>query len=177
MAERIGVVVNIAIAAGAGVGGVTLFRAGRSCHDRRVIVSMRRRVAGILCAAASAHAVLVSMAERIGVVVNIAVAAGAGVGGVTLFRAGGRCHDRRVIVGVRFFAVMDGRACKGFIKVCKVYCAPLCLAACVIHVCNFITVAERGVAYCLNVLREAYACEHRALGERIIIDCFNTWNY
>ena len=119
MAERVHVSVHVAVAAGAGMRRVALFRAGRRGHNSSVTVLMRKFWDGFgLCLAAAGagegldaalglrrllgyFAIVPAMAERVHISVHVAVAAGAGVGRIALFRAGRRGHDSVVVVLVR----------------------------------------------------------------------------
>ena len=174
VSERVLVAVDIAGAASTGMCGVALFRAGGLGHGRFVIVLVR--LPGVFCMAAGTLAVFVVVAEGISVAIDIAVAAGAGMCGVALFRAGGSRHNSIVIMSVRFVGIMDGCIGNRFIVRLNIYCIPLGLAACVIHIFNILAVAERSVAYCFNVLREAYTCERRAAGKRRGIYRLSTGN-
>ena len=119
MAERVHVSVHVAVAAGAGMRRVALFRAGRRGHNSSVTVLMRKFWDGFgLCLAAAGagegldaglrrgrllghFAVVPCVTQSIHISVHIAVAAGAGVGRIALGRARRRGDDCLVAVFVR----------------------------------------------------------------------------
>ena len=122
MTQSVHISVHVAVAAGAGVRRVALGRAGRGGHNSIVAVLVRELRDGfrLRLAAAGAgeglhtglgfrrllchFAFIPCVAERVGVSIHIAVAAGAGVGRVALFRAGRRGHNSSVAVLVRLDA-------------------------------------------------------------------------
>ena len=99
---------NIAVTAGTGIGGVALFGAGRCGDHGAVAVAGSFDNGGFKIVAAAAIPALLTvlftggifryhplphiMAQSVYFIGNIAVTAGTGVGGVTLFRAGGCGH-------------------------------------------------------------------------------------
>ena len=131
VAERVHVSIHIAIAAGAGVGRVTLGRAGRGSHHILVAVLMRklRDGFGLRLTAAGAgeglgaglgfrrllrhFAVVPCVAERVRVSIHIAITAGAGVRRVALFGAGRRGDDSLVAVDGLRLRLAAARAGEG----------------------------------------------------------------
>ena len=125
MAERVHVSVHVAVAAGASVRRVALFRAGRRCDNILVAVHMRKHRNNLRLGRTAARAgkgleaglgfrrlfrhfsVAPCVAECVGISIHIAVTTGAGVGRIALFRAGRRCDNILVAVGMGNIIVMD----------------------------------------------------------------------
>ena len=113
-AGRVYIGVHISIAAAfAGVRGVTLLTAGRLCYDIFVIVAkgsgftvgtgITATLTGMSGAAffrtgRLCYDILVIMAESIRVSIHVAITALTGMGGITLFRAGGRRYRVSILM-------------------------------------------------------------------------------
>ena len=122
VAECIHVSIHVAVAAGAGVRGITLFCAGRRGHNSVIVVLVRELRDGLRLRLAAAgageglyavlgfsggfrhFAFIPRVAERVHVSIHIAVAAGAGVRRAALGRAGRGSHNGIVTVHVRRFS-------------------------------------------------------------------------
>ena len=112
MAQGIHLVVNIAVTAAAGIGGVAFLRTGGLGHNSLILVVDHIHFTGLSLIAAGANSLLLAlfgagrclhlspfaevMAQGIHLVVNIAVTAGAGIGSIATLSAGRFGHDRLI---------------------------------------------------------------------------------
>ena len=125
VAERIHVSIHVAVTTGAGVGRVALFRAGRRRDNILIAVHMRNHRHSLrpgLAAAGAGEglhtglgfrrllrhfAVVPCVTQSVHISVHVAVAAGASVRRVALFRAGRSGDNSLVAVGMGNIIVMD----------------------------------------------------------------------
>ena len=168
VAEGVLIIALVAIAAGAGVGRVSGLSAGRLRHDCFIVVGVRRSYAGVFCSAARACAVFVVVAEGVLIVALVAIAAGAGVGRVTLLGAGRCRYGSRIAVGVCCTAVVDRCSGERLIVRLDLYSVPLRSVAGIIHIRKARAIAECSITYCLNTRWQIHRGERCATGERRI---------
>ena len=186
MAERVRVSIHIAITAGAGVRRVALFRAGR-CRDNILIaVHMRNHRHSLrpgLAAAGAGEclhtglgfrrllrhfAVVPCVAECVGISIHVAVAAGAGVGRVALFRAGRRCDNILVAVGMGTIIVMDVGGQKVIISIGRNRDRfPLRLAPGIVHIGQRCAIIESTIVNARHAVRDRHAGQRCAIRESI----------
>ena len=176
MAECVGISIHIAVAAGASVGRVALLGAGRRGHNSIVAVFVRqsRDDFRLRLAAAGAgeglhtglgfrrllchFAVVPCVAKCIGVSIHIAVAAGAGMGGVALFGAGRSSDDSLVAVGMGNIIVMDVGGQKVIISIGRNRDRfPLCLAPGIVHIGQRYAIIESPLSNACHAVRDRHA--------------------
>ncbi len=185
--QSVHISVHIAVTTGAGVGRVALFGAGRSSDDSLVAVLVREVRDGLrpgLVAARAGEglhtglgfrrllrhfAVVPSVAECVHISVHIAVAAGASVGRVALFRAGRRCDNILVAVGMGNIIVMDVGVQKVFISSGRINDRydhfPLRLAPGIVHIGQRCAVFESKPANARHAVRDRHAGQRFAIRE------------
>ena len=157
------------------MGRVTLGRAGRSSDDSLVAVLVRELRDGFrLCLAAAGageglhtglgfrrllrhFAVVPCVTQSVHVSVHVAVAVGAGVRGVALFRAGRRCDNILVAVGMEIMDVggqkviiSSGRNRDRF---------PLRLAPGIVHIGQRCAIIESILTNACHAVRDRHACQ------------------
>ena len=186
MAQSIHISVHIAVAAGAGVGRIALGRARRRGDDCLVAVFVRelRDGFGLRLAAARAgigpdaglrrgrllghFAAVPCVAERIGVSIHVAVAAGAGVGRVTLGRASWGGHNSLVAVGMGNIIVMDVGVFQCVISGANCNAIPCRLSAGEIYICERSAARESVIANARHTVWNRYTRQRRAARESIV---------
>ena len=187
MAERVHVSVHIAVAAGAGVGRIALGRARRRGDDCLVAVFVRelRDGFGLRLAAARAgigpdaglrrgrllrhFAVVPCVAECIHISIHVAVAAGAGMRRVALFRAGRSSHNSLVAVGMGTIIVMDVGGQKVIISIGRNRDRfPLRLAPGIVHIGQRCAIIESILTNARHAVRDRHAGQRCAIGESML---------
>ena len=186
VAERVRVSVHIAVAAGAGVRGITHFGAGRRGHNSVIVVLVRELRDGLRLRLAAAgageglhtglgfrrllrhFAVVPCVTERVGVSIHIAVAAGAGVGRIALLGARRRCDNILVAVGMGNIIVMDVGGQKVIISIeINTDRFPLRLAPGIVHIGQRCAITESPNTNARHAVRDRHAGQRSAIMESI----------
>ena len=114
-------------------------------------------------------AVVPCVAECVGISIHVAVAAGASVGRVALFRAGRRCDNSLVAVGMGNIIVMDVGGQKAIISSGRNRDRfPLRLAPGIVHIGQRCTRSESAIANARHAIRDRHAGQRSAAIESML---------
>ena len=187
VAERVGISIHIAVTAGAGVRRVALFRAGRRRDNILIAVHMRNHRHSLrpgLAAAGAGEglhtglgfrrllrhfAVVPCVTQSVHISVHVAVAAGAGVRRVALFRAGRRRDNILVAVGMGNIIVMDVGGQKVIISIGRNRDRfPLHLAPGIVHIGQRCAIIESTIVNARHAVRDRHAGQRCTRSESVI---------